>query len=61
MADSFKNMAFGKSNRLSQKGQQVTMYIKNRRDSSKLNGYSSFQLSLYLESEELRNRLLAIY
>jgi hypothetical protein len=37
------------------------MYIKNRRDSSKLNGYSSFQLSLYLESEELRNRLLAIY
>jgi hypothetical protein len=39
----------------------VTMYIANRRNISKFNCCSSFQLSLYLESEVIRNRLLAIY
>ncbi len=37
------------------------MYIKNRRDSSNIKGYSSFQPLSYLESEVLRNRLLFIY
>jgi hypothetical protein len=38
-----------------------TLYIKNRRDSSKFKGCSSFQPLSHLENEVLRNRLLFIY
>lgn len=33
------------------KAQQVTLYIKNRRDISKFKGCGSFQTSLYIDSE----------
>ena len=44
-----------------EKGQLVTMYIKNRVHISKIQGLGSYQ-TLYLpESEAHRNRLLFIY
>jgi hypothetical protein len=38
-----------------------TMYIKNRRNSSKFNGFGSNQTLCLTESLVLRNRLLFIY
>ena len=43
------------------KVQQVTMYIKNRRDSSKIKAFGSYQTLFLIESFVLRNRLLFIY
>ena len=43
------------------KSQQVTMYIKNRRNSSKMKAYGSYQTLYLTESLVLRNRLLFIY
>jgi len=37
------------------------MYIKNRRNSSKINGFDSHQTLCLIESLFLRNRLLFIY
>jgi hypothetical protein len=43
------------------KRQQVTMYIKNRRDSAEFKSFSSYQTLCFTESLVLRYRLLFIY
>ncbi len=43
------------------KSQQVTMYIKNRRNSNEFKGFGSYQTLCLTESFVLRNRLLFIY
>jgi TetR/AcrR family transcriptional regulator, transcriptional repressor for nem operon len=43
------------------KGQQVTMYIKNRRISNKFKASGSYQTLCITESSVIRNRLLFIY
>jgi hypothetical protein len=43
------------------KGEQLTMYIKNRRDSNKFKAFGSHQSLSLIESLVLRNRLLFIY
>jgi len=43
------------------KAQQVTMYIKNRRNSNEFQAFGSHQTLYLTESFVLRNRLLFIY
>src|SRR5690606_17046893 len=43
------------------KPEPLTMYIKNRRDSSKIKAFGSYQSLCLTESLVLRNRLLFIY
>ena len=43
------------------KYENTTMYIKNRRDSTKFKVLSSYQTLYLTESSVLRNRLLFIY
>ena len=46
---------------IKEESQQVTMYIKNRRNSSNIKGFASYQTLCLTENLEFQNRLLFIY
>ncbi len=46
---------------MSNKAERTTMYIKNRRNSSKIKDFGTYQTLRLTESLVLRNRLLFIY
>lgn len=59
--EAFENYPFQLINCKKKYKKPITMYIKNRRNSSKFKSFGSYQTLLLTKSEMLRNRLLFIY